>query len=111
MCSMKSGGTHAPTAAPQCIGQQLDTRNSLRGNQHQQINELRAGEIDQHLPMRIVDAMRPARIALLPAMDVHMSGLSPDHRRIQCALDGDRGRGRVPPRIVLRVENPVADVG
>jgi hypothetical protein len=60
---------------------------------------------------RIVDAKRPTRMALLPAMNVHKSGLSPDHRRIQRALDGDRGRGCVPLGIVLRVQNPVADVG
>ena len=55
--------TALPNAAPQCIGQQLDTPNSLHGNPRQQIHKLRAGKIDQHLLMRIVDAKRPARIA------------------------------------------------
>ena len=74
--------TALPTAAPQCIGQQLDTPNSLHGNPRQQIHKLRAGEIDQHLLMRIVDAKRPARIALLPAMDERLfaTGVPPSFR-------------------------------
>jgi hypothetical protein len=88
------------------------TRAILRGNQRQQIHKLRAREIDQHLPMRIVTPRAPPG-----------SPCSRQWTYIRAACRRITGVSSAPsmvivdeaayclPGIVPRVQNSVADVG